>query len=326
MFQERGVGSNVIVTGAAGFIGSHVCERLVRDGQRVWGVDNFCDLYDPALKHMNLQRLSGDDAFRLATLDIRDGGAVRALFDEARPAAVLHLAAMAGVRQSIEQAALYTEVNVGGTVNVLEAAAAVGVERFVFASSSSVYGNQAERPFAETNPIGEPISPYAATKRAGELLCYTWWHLHKMPMTCLRFFTVYGPRQRPDLAIRRFLSRIWLGEQIQVYGDGATSRDYTYIDDVVEAVATALARCERYRVYNIGSCTPIPLKQLIETAEQVVGKPALLEHRPMMPGDVDHTWADLTRSGAELGYAPSTRLQDGIASQWRWMRENGLEQ
>jgi UDP-glucuronate 4-epimerase len=315
--------ATVLVTGAAGFIGSHAAERLIGEGFRVVGVDNFCDFYDRRWKEMNLRSIS--DAVRVEEIDIVDGPRIDRLVQAARPAAILHLAAMAGVRPSIEQPAYYARVNVEGTTHLLEAARRHGVGRFIFASSSSVYGNLRHVPFREEDDVGEPISPYAATKRAGELICYTFHHLYKLPVTCLRFFTVYGPRQRPDLAIHKFTRLIDRGSPIPFFGDGSTSRDYTYVDDTVAGVLGALRRLpERgYRIYNLGGSHPVSLKELVEAIELALGKRAILDRRPSQPGDVDRTFADITRAQRELGYNPTTPLNQGLERFVAWFRQFG---
>ncbi|MEZ6242640.1 MAG: GDP-mannose 4,6-dehydratase [Phycisphaerales bacterium] len=305
----------VLITGGAGFIGSHAATRLAARGSRVVVLDNFCDFYDPAIKRARAERLVKLNVV-VREGDIRDSGVVRALHEEFRPDAVVHIAAMAGVRPSIENPKLYAEVNVDGTVNMLDAAASFGVKRLVFASSSSVYGNNEKVPFSEDDPVDEPISPYAATKRACELLCHTYWALHKLPVFCMRFFTVYGPSQRPDLAISKFMRMIDAGEEIPYFGDGTSSRDYTYIDDIVDGLMAALERCDRFRIYNLGGSSPVTLTQLVEAIEKVVGKKARLDRRPAQAGDVERTFADLTRSRAELGYEPHVALGEGLRRQW----------
>lgn len=318
--------SSILITGAAGFIGSHLTDRLLAQGRQVVGLDNFCDFYDQACKRRNLQGALAGGRFTLVEADIRDRGAVQETFARHRPAAVVHLAAMAGVRPSIERPDYYTSVNLDGTVNLLDAAVAHGTERFLFASSSSVYGNNPKTPFSEEDPVDLPISPYAATKKAGELLCHSYWHIHKLPIFCLRFFTVFGPRQRPDLAISKFLKLVAAGKPIPMFGDGSTSRDYTYVDDIVGGIVAALERCQApprgkgYRIYNLGGNHPASLKELIATVEAVTGKRAQIQPLPMQAGDVERTWADLSRSSAELGYQPVTSLRDGIARQWAWMQ------
>ncbi len=314
----------VLLTGAAGFIGSHVAERLIGEGCKVVGMDNFCDFYDPARKRSNLAGLLRSDRFTLVEGDIRDRHAVEAVFAAHAPDGVVHLAAMAGVRPSIERPSYYTDVNVNGTSILLDAAVKHNVNRFVFASSSSVYGNNEKVPFSEDDPVDYPISPYAATKRSCELICHAFWHIHRLPVFCLRFFTVYGPRQRPDLAIAKFLRLVAAGEPIPLFGDGSTSRDYSYIDDIVDGVMSAIDRCDRFRIYNLGGSSPVTLSELVDTIGQVVGRPVEIDSQPMQPGDVNRTYADLSRSKPELGYAPTTELIDGIHRQWAWMREQGL--
>ena len=294
----------VLVTGAAGFIGSHLVEHLLDRGDRVVGVDNFCDFYDPAIKRDHLKQAVDHDSFCLVEADIRDRDAVGRVFDQHRPTQVVHLAAMAGVRPSIERPGLYSSVNVQGTIHVLDAAAACGCQGFVFASSSSVYGNNTKVPFAETDSVDHPISPYAATKKAGELICHTYWHLHRLPVFCLRFFTVYGPRQRPDLAIGKFLRLLADRKPIPVFGDGSTSRDYTYIDDIVGGIVSAMDRCNAAAgggIYGLGGNQPVSLNELIATLESVSGRKAQLQRLPMQPGDVTRTWAGLSRGGGWRG-------------------------
>jgi UDP-glucuronate 4-epimerase len=307
---------SILVTGAAGFIGSHVAEALLRQGHNVVGVDNFCDFYDRAWKEANVRDIGTQ--LRMEELDIVDAPAIERLIATVKPAAILHLAAMAGVRPSIENPPAYARVNLEGTTNMLQAAVRHGVGRFLFASSSSVYGNNSRVPFSEDEPVGEPISPYAATKRAGELMCHAFWHLYRLPCFCLRFFTVYGPRQRPDLAIHKFTRLITQARPIPFYGDGSTSRDYTYIDDIVEGVLRALERCDRYRIYNLGGCEPVSLRRLVDELQHVLGTTAVLDHRPPQPGDVERTCADLARSAAELGYAPRTPLPEGLQHFAKW--------
>jgi UDP-glucuronate 4-epimerase len=314
----------VLVTGAAGFIGSHLSARLLEAGCRVVGIDNFCDFYDPAIKRRRAAELAQRGDCRIVEADIRDADAVEQAFAEYRPSVVVHLAAMAGVRPSIANPAYYTQVNLDGTVNLLDTAVAYDVQRFVFASSSSVYGNNDKVPFAEDDPVNEPISPYAATKRSGELICHSYWHIHQLPIFCLRFFTVFGPGQRPDLAISKFLRLLRDGQSIPMFGDGQTSRDYTYIDDIVDGVMAAIDRCDRYRIYNLGGNHPVTLSHLIETIGKVVGREPKIERLPMQSGDVERTYADLTRSAAELGYGPQVTLEQGIRRQWQAMSEGKL--
>jgi UDP-glucuronate 4-epimerase len=314
----------VLLTGAAGFIGSHLAQRLLADGRRVVWLDNFCDFYDPAAKRQNVEAIAagpGADRFALVEADICDRPAVDAAFAEHRPGHVIHIAAMAGVRPSIEKPALYTRVNLDGTVNLLDAAVAARSRRFLFASSSSVYGNNPKVPFAEHHPVDHPISPYAATKRSGELICHAYHHLHGMAIACLRFFTVFGPRQRPDLAIARFLELARDDKPIPMFGDGTNSRDYTYIDDIVDGVVAAFDRIDQhgFRIWNLGGSKPVALSDMIATIGRVVGRQPRIMPHPMQPGDVDRTWADTTRIQAELDYRPAVEFEDGVRRQWRWL-------
>jgi UDP-glucuronate 4-epimerase len=311
----------IIVTGAAGFIGSHASQELIRRGWRVVGIDNFSPFYDRAWKEQNLKAIGPD--IDLQEMDITDAAAVKRVFAAARPTAVLHLAAMAGVRPSIAQPALYCRVNVEGTTNLLQAAVDHHVGKFLFASSSSVYGNNSKVPFSVDDEVAAPISPYAATKRAGELICHTYWHLHKLPIFCLRFFTVYGPRQRPDLAIHKFTRLIDAGKSIPVFGDGSTSRDYTFVADIVAGIMGALDRCDRFGIYNLGGSDPVTLARLIEEIEKAVGKKAIIDRRPAQPGDVERTYADVSHSRRDLGYSPSTPISEGLRQFVAWYREVG---
>lgn len=318
----------ILVTGAAGFIGSWTAQRLLARGARVVGIDNFDPFYDIGLKRRNLAQVeaSSSRGWSFRPIDIADPAAISALFAEVRPIGVIHLAAKAGVRPSIEDPLGYVRANVHGTTAILEAARQHGCERMIIASSSSVYGNAKVVPFAETADVGEPISPYAATKRACELLGHTHWHLTRMPTGMLRFFTVYGPRQRPDLAIQSFLLRIARGERIRMFGDGSTSRDYTFIDDIVSGVLAAYDRIDTfgYRIWNLGGSSPISLKQMITSIGRVVGQEPRVEPGPMQPGDVERTFADPTRSAAELGYVPKTDFHTGLEKQWAWIKDSGL--
>jgi len=310
---------SVLVTGAAGFIGSHAAEGLRAAGYSVLGVDNFCDFYDRRWKEANLKTAKID----VQEMDITDGPAIAKLIGRIKPYAILHLAAMAGVRPSIERPVYYAKVNVEGTAHLLQAAVENGVQKFLFASSSSVYGNQKKVPFSEEDDVNEPISPYAATKRAGELICHSFWHLYRMPISCLRFFTVYGPRQRPDLAIHKFTRLIAAGKAIPIFGDGSTSRDYTYVADIVRGILAALEKCDRYRIYNLGGSEPVTLANLVSELEKAIGKKAVIERKPAQPGDVERTFADLTRSTAELNYKPQTTLRDGLGKFVQWFKEFG---
>ncbi|GIW78031.1 MAG: epimerase [Phycisphaerae bacterium] len=312
----------ILVTGAAGFIGSHAAQALIQRGYRVVGVDNFSDFYDRSWKEMNLKSIQGDK-LDVEEIDITSGDEISKLVRLVRPWGILHLAAMAGVRPSIEQPAYYAKVNVEGTTHLLQAAVKTGVEKFAFASSSSVYGNAKKVPFSEEDPVEEPISPYAATKRAGELVCYTFWHLYKLPIASLRFFTVYGPRQRPDLAIHKFTRLISAGKPVPFFGDGTTSRDYTYVDDTVCGIIAALEKVQSFRIYNLGGSHPVSLNELIAELERAIGKKAILDRKPAQPGDVERTYADLTRSSHELGYTPQISLPEGLRRFVAWYNEYG---
>jgi UDP-glucuronate 4-epimerase len=310
-----------VVTGAAGFIGSNLVDRLLADGHEVVGLDNFDDFYSESLKRANLATASHESRFRLQTLDIRDTARVEALIRSIRPEAVVHLAARAGVRPSIERPSLYADVNVTGTVNLLQAAC--GVEprpRFVYASSSSVYGDRAEGPFRETDNVDHPVSPYAATKKACELLAHTFHHLHGLPVTGLRFFTAYGPRNRPDLAIAKFAVLIERGEPVPMFGDGSTRRDYTYIDDIVDGVVRAVERCSGHDLYNLGNARPVALREMIDELGRALGKTPVIKQLPEQAGDVKQTHADVTRARDRLGFEPQTTLREGLRRYVEWRR------
>jgi len=313
----------ILVTGGAGFIGSHLVERLVAEGHRVLCVDNFDPFYDPSVKRDNLARALRDSRFRLIEGGLRDEGLTGELFQEEKIDIVAHLAARAGVRPSVQNPALYADVNIRGTIHLLEACRKNGVRRFVFASSSSVYGNNSRVPFSEEDPANAPISPYAATKKAGELLCHAYHHLHGIDIACLRYFTVYGPRQRPEMAIYHFTRSIHGGKKISIFGDGSSLRDYTYIDDAIEGTLGALSREHGYQIYNIGESQTISLSQLIQAIEEEMGKKALIDYLPEQPGDVKHTYADIRKARERLGYNPRTDIREGLARFVRWYLKEG---
>jgi len=313
-----------LVTGAAGFIGSHLCGALIARGQCVVGIDSFHSFYAEPIKRRNAALAGlGAAACPLLEIDICDAQAVRAAFDSHRPSAVIHLAARAGVRPSIADPVGYAHSNITGTAVLLDQAARSGCTRFVQASSSSVYGNCPTAPFREDMDVSEPISPYAATKRANELQCFTHHRLTGMPTACLRFFTVFGPRQRPDLAIQQFLLAAAADRPISMFGDGSTSRDFTYVGDIVAGILASLDRIPRhgYRIWNLGSDRPVTLSDLIDRIGRVRGKPMQVERKPKQDGDVERTWADLSRAAAELDYAPRTSLDEGLARQWEFIRQ-----
>jgi UDP-glucuronate 4-epimerase len=313
-----------IVTGGAGFIGSNLVDRLLAEGADVTVVDNFDNFYARAAKESNLALALKNPRCRLSELDIRNLEQITRLVEEFRPEVIVHLAARAGVRPSIENPALYTEVNVLGTVHCLQAAARIEPRpRFVYASSSSVYGDRADAPFRETDPVDFPVSPYAATKKACELLAFTYHHLHGLPVTGLRFFTAYGPRNRPDLAIAKFTRLIDCGEPVPMFGDGTTRRDYTFVGDIVEGVVRAVERCSGHHLYNLGNSHPIELRELIDAIGAALGKMPRIQRLPEQPGDVRQTYASIDRARADLGFSPQTSLAVGLSRYVAWFRANG---
>jgi UDP-glucuronate 4-epimerase len=314
---------NFLVTGGAGFIGSHVCERLLRDWHSVWVYDDMNPFYDPKLKESNLpERESLGRPFEFVKGDICDRAALDALFDKVKFDVVIHIAARAGVRPSIEEPALYQRVNVEGTVNVLEAARQTGVGKAILASSSSVYGVNSKVPFREQDPIFKAISPYAASKLACEALGHVYHRLYDMDIVMLRFFTVYGPRQRPDLAIRKFAQMILNEEPIPVFGDGSTARDYTYIDDILNGITACISRKFGYEIINLGESQIVRLDQLIELLEEALGKKAIIDRQPLQPGDVPLTFADVSKAKALLGYEPQVKIEEGIRRFARWFQSS----
>ena len=314
---------NILVTGGAGFIGSHLVDRLLCEGEwRISVLDDFNNFYDPAIKRDNAGRHEKDSNYRLFEVDIRDKAALENIFAGNRFECVVHLAARAGVRPSLDQPRLYAETNINGTLNLLELAREHGIKQFVFGSSSSVYGINAKVPFGEDDPIRQPISPYAATKAAGELLCHTYTHLYAIRCVCLRFFTVYGPRQRPDLAIHKFARLISEGKPIPVFGDGTTRRDYTFIDDIIAGVRAAIDYNESdYEVINLGESRTVELRELISLIEQELGATAQIDRQPLQPGDVPQTFADITKAREILGYNPQTQIEDGIKRFVAWFQQ-----
>jgi UDP-glucuronate 4-epimerase len=303
---------NVLVTGIAGFIGSHTGERLLKDNHNVIGIDNFDPFYSKTFKEFNLQNLHSSPNFTFYETDIRDKQSLKDIFSNHKIDAVIHLAAKAGVRPSIENIEDYYDVNINGSIALLEAMRASNVKKIAFASSSSVYGNNEKVPFSESDVVDNPISPYAATKKSCELLSHVYSHLYGFDITCLRFFTVFGPRQRPDLAIHKFTRMIDKGQPIPFYGDGSTSRDYTYVDDIVDGIICALNNLGGYRVYNLGESRVIKLNELVLAIEKALGKTAIIDKKPFQQGDVQKTYADITKAKTEIGYNPSYDFQQGI--------------
>lgn len=312
----------ILITGGAGFIGSHLVDRLLGEGEwHITVVDDFNDFYSPEIKHANIAGHLGSPNYRLVDADIRDAATMTALFAEYKFDVIVHLAARAGVRPSLSEPKLYAETNINGTLNLLELARQHDIKQFVFGSSSSVYGINAKVPFAEEDRIHQPISPYAATKAAGELICHTYSHLYGIRIVALRFFTVYGARQRPDLAIHKFSKLITQGKPIQVFGDGTTRRDYTYIDDIIQGVRAAIDYDKSmYEVFNLGESQTIELGELIALLERNLDMSAVIDRQPIQPGDVPITYANITKSRELLGYNPTTKIADGIPKFVEWFR------
>lgn len=309
-----------LVTGTAGFIGSHLTERLLAQNWQVVGIDNFDDFYDPRIKRRNIAACLENKNFTLIEADIRDSaGMDRAL--AANIDIVVHLAARAGVRPSIEQPLLYADVNVNGTIVLVESAVKNKIPKFIFGSSSSVYGNNEKVPFSETDCVDFPISPYAATKKAGELICHTFHHLYGLSVTCLRYFTVYGPRQRLDLAIHKFARLIEQSKPVPVYGDGSMMRDFTYVDDIIDGTMAAMNKCAGFNIYNLGQSRPISVNDLIVELEKALGKKAVREYLPPQPGDVERTYADISKAASELNYNPETDISSGLDRFVTWLRQ-----
>ena len=327
----------ILVTGGAGFIGSHLTEALLHLGASVVVLDNFDPFYDPQEKRANLGNCTGQKQFMLVEGDIREHETVRKVLAQFHPEVIVHLAARAGVRPSIEQPELYTDINVRGTTVLLEAARQAQIKRFIFASSSSVYGNPSElssfilhpssfilHPFRESDSTDHPLSPYGATKKAGETLGYTYHHLYRMSLACLRFFTVYGPRQRPDLAIRKFVKLALQGQEIPIFGDGSSRRDYTHIRDILSGIIGAITWTDsdspRYGIFNLGSSHPVVLNDLVDLIEKYIEKPVQRKYLPPQSGDVFHTFADTTLAEQELGFQRSVMFEDGLQEFVEWMK------
>ncbi|NIR51190.1 NAD-dependent epimerase/dehydratase family protein [candidate division KSB1 bacterium] len=313
----------ILVTGGAGFIGSHLSEMLLSQDFEVVCIDNFNEYYSPNSKRRNIGRLTKQDRFTLFEGDILNLDLLQQIFRNQRIDVVVHLAARAGVRASIKQPMLYQQVNVEGTTNLLEMAKEFEVEKFIFGSSSSVYGENKKVPFSEEDPVDHPISPYAATKKSGELICYTYHHLYELPVACLRFFTVYGPRQRPDMAIHRFTKNIYAGDAITMFGDGKSRRDYTYITDIIDGICKAIDCCESYHIYNLGESRTIELSELIELIGKCLSKKPKIETLPVQPGDVPITYADISKARNEIGYEPRIGIEQGVENFVKWYVEMG---
>lgn len=319
----------ILVTGGAGFIGSHLCEALLKEGNRILVIDNFNNFYDPSIKRNNIGEIKKTcvdnnidlSNFKVYEGDIRDTKFLEEVFSN-KIDSIMHLAAMAGVRPSIVDPALYYDVNITGTLNLLEKCKENNIKQFVFASSSSVYGNNEKVPFSESDIVDNPISPYAATKKSGELLCHTYHHLFDMNIACLRFFTVYGPRQRPDLAINKFTRLILEGKEIPFFGDGSTSRDYTFVEDIVSGIISSINYVNTdkkvFDVFNLGGDKTVSLNEMVQTIEEALGKKAKINKLPMQPGDVNRTCADITHSNEVLGYKPKTSFREGIKKFVEW--------
>jgi UDP-glucuronate 4-epimerase len=314
----------VLVTGGAGFIGSHLCEHLLRTGRQVVIVDVLDDFYDPQLKRANLEVVKTAGDFEFYAVDIRDSSRLEEVFQKTRPDAVVHLAARAGVRASVLDPALYASVNIDGTLCLLELSRKYQVQQFVFASSSSVYGQYSRVPFSEDDSISKPLSVYAATKAAGEMLAFTYSHIYSLPVICLRIFTVFGPRQRPDLAIRKFAQLIQEGKELPVFGDGSMSRDYTYVSDAVAAIEQALVCSYPFEIFNLGNSRPIRLDYMIDVLERALGKAATKSYQPAGPVEMPTTFASLEKSRKLLGFSPEVSFEEGIRLFVEWFRKQGL--
>ncbi|MCJ7472217.1 MAG: GDP-mannose 4,6-dehydratase [Actinobacteria bacterium] len=316
---------NILITGGAGFIGSHLSEKIIDLGHRVICVDNFNDYYDPAIKENNIKGIIDNDNYKLYRADILDRQAIGEIFSASGIDLVIHLAARAGVRPSLANAALYEKVNVGGTINLLENCRERGINRFIFASSSSVYGGNKKIPFSETDRVDCPVSHYAATKKSGELICYTYHHLYNISVFAFRFFTVYGPRQRPEMAVHKFSGKILAGKPIELYGDGTSSRDYTYIDDIISGITNSLEFINGYEIINLGNSKPVGLSRLVGLIEDAVGKKALVDYKDPQPGDVFTTYADIKKARRLIKYRPETPIEKGIGYFIEWYKTKKKE-
>ncbi len=310
----------ILVTGGAGFIGSTLCDKLVEGGEKVINLDNFNNYYDPIIKWENIQNVINKPNYKLYVGDTRDPKMLKEIFKNEKPEIVVHLAAMAGVRNSLKDPLEYVDVDVKGTVNLLEFSRKYRIEKFVFGSSSSVYGKNTKVPFKEDDPLEGQVSPYAASKRAGEIYCQTYSEMYNIKVSSLRFFTVYGPRQRPEEAIHLFTKLIDEGKPIPVFGDGTSKRDYTYVDDVVDGIIKAMNADYKFEIFNIGNSETITLSDLIKLIEKTVGKKAIIDRKPFQLGDVQITYADISKAREMLRYNPKTKIEEGIRNFWEWYK------
>lgn len=311
-----------VVTGGAGFIGSHLTRYLLDRKDQVTALDNFNDFYDPSIKRRNVAEFVELPDYALVEGDIRDAELVDRLFADGQFDRVVHLAARAGVRPSLREPILYEDVNCIGTLRLLEAARAHGPKTFIFGSSSSVYGINTKTPFSESDEVNQPISPYATTKRSGELLCYNYHHLYGLEISCLRFFTVYGPAQRPEMAIHKFTDLLARGEAIPLFGDGTSRRDYTYIDDIVDGIVAAMDLSSDFEILNLGGAETTSLQELVTWIAEDLGVDLLIDRRPLQPGDVPITYADVSKAQRLLGYSPKVSIRDGVRRFVTWYRDH----
>lgn len=314
----------MLVTGCAGFIGSHVLDRLLSMGENIIGVDNFDSFYNQSIKIRNIKHNMGNEGFTFYMADVRNKSEMEKIFNANEIDVVIHLAARAGVRPSIENPLLYEDTNIRGTINLLELCKEHRIENFIFGSSSSVYGTNEKIPFSEEDQVEKSISPYAASKRACEIFCYTYHHLYGFSATCLRFFTVYGPRQRPEMAIHKFTRLIDQEKEIEMYGDGTTRRDYTYISDIVDGITANLHKKSGYEIINLGNSYAVELRYLIRQIEESLGKKARIKQLPDQPGDVPITYADISKAKRLFGYNPRVNIEEGIKRFIKWYKEQKL--
>lgn len=311
----------ILITGGAGFIGSHLCEKLIDLNHKIICIDNFNNYYNPKIKENNLKNIIDNKNFTLYRLDILNKEKINEIFSAQKINIIIHLAARTGVRPSLSNALLYEAVNVQGTINLLEACKDYGIKKFIFASSSSVYGDNKKVPFSEDDNVDNPVSPYAATKKSGELICYTYHYLYEISILCFRLFTVYGPRQRPEMAIHKFTRHILEEKPIEVFGDGTSSRDYTYIDDIIPGIISSLDKINGYEIINLGNSKPINLLKLINLIEKEVNRKAVIKYADAQPGDVFTTYADIRKAKKMLKYQPETSIEEGIENFIKWYKK-----